>query len=68
MRTTLNLPEPLVEEARKSLGFQSKTDTVVYALREVVRRGRSEDLKALLGKVRFEFDPAALRRKERSQP
>jgi Arc/MetJ family transcription regulator len=65
MRTTLDLPEPLVEEARVALGFKSKTDTVVYALREVVRRSRIDELKTLLGTVEFEFDPAALRRKER---
>jgi Arc/MetJ family transcription regulator len=67
MRTTLDLPEPLVEEARKSLGFRSKTDTVIYALREVVRRGRGDELKALLGKVQFEFDPTDLRRRERGR-
>lgn len=68
MRTSLILPEALVDEARKTLGFTSKTDTVVYALREVVRRGRSEDLKALLGKVTFEFDPARLRKRDRARP
>lgn len=65
MRTTLDLPETLVEEARAALGFTSKTDTVVFALREVVRRGRLDELKALMGKVDFEFDVTALRRKER---
>ena len=68
MRTTLHLPVPLLDEARTTLGFRSKTDTVVYALREVVRRGRSEELKALIGKVRFEFDPTTLRRKDRDRP
>lgn len=68
MRTTLDLPEPLVEEARASLGFRSKTDTVIYALREVVRRGRGDELKGLLAKVQFEFDPTALRRKDRARP
>ncbi len=65
MRTSLILPEELVNEARKTLGFTSKTDTVVYALREVVRRGRTEDLKAMLGKVKFEFDPTELRKRSR---
>jgi hypothetical protein len=65
MRTTLDLPEPLVEEARHALGFTSKTDTVVFALREVVRRGRLDELKALMGKVDFEFDVTTLRGKER---
>ena len=65
MRTTLILPEALVDEARATLGFTSKTDTVVYALREVVRRGRRDDLKALLGRVTFDVDPADMRKKDR---
>jgi Arc/MetJ family transcription regulator len=65
MRTTLDLPVSLVDEARATLGFKSKTDTVIFALREVVRRGRVDELKSLLGKVEFEFDPTQLRRKER---
>jgi Arc/MetJ family transcription regulator len=65
MRTTLILPVALLEEARTALGFQSKTDTVVYALREVVRRSRADELKALVGRVRFEFDPTELRKKDR---
>jgi Arc/MetJ family transcription regulator len=67
MRTTLILPEELLEEARTALGFRSKTDTVVYALREIVRRSRAEELKAMMGKVRFEFDPTNLRKKERER-
>ena len=65
MRTTLILPEGLVEQARTALGFTSKTDTVVFALREVVRRSRLDDLKQLMGNVSFEFDPANLRAKDR---
>lgn len=65
MRTTLHLPVTLLEEARTALGFRSKTDTVVYALREVVRRSRADDLKALIGTVQFEFDPTELRKKDR---
>lgn len=56
MRTTLDLPEDLVDDARKALGFKSKTDTVVYALREVVRRKHVEGLKALFGKVHIDLD------------
>jgi hypothetical protein len=65
MRTTLILPEALIDEARATLGFTSKTDTVVHALREVVRRGRRDDLKALLGRVTFDVDPHDLRKKDR---
>lgn len=65
MRTTLILPPALVDEAKEMLGFTSKTDTVIYALREVVRRGRRDELKGLLGRVTFEFDSADIRRKDR---
>ena len=66
MRTTLILPEALLDEARAALGFRSKTDTVIYALREVVRRSRADELKALIGTIQFEFDPTELRRKDRT--
>ena len=45
MRTTLDLPEALIEEAQRLLGFKSKTDTVVVSLRELIRRRRIEELK-----------------------
>jgi hypothetical protein len=65
VRTTLDLPEDLVDQARTALGFKSKTDTVIFALREVVRRHRLDELKVLMGQIRFEFDPTELRRRDR---
>jgi Arc/MetJ family transcription regulator len=63
MRTTLDLPDDLLEEARRLLGFKSKTDTVVLALRELVRRRRLDELKDLLGAVELELDVPASRRR-----
>jgi Arc/MetJ family transcription regulator len=65
MRTTLDIPEDLIEEARCLLGFKSKTDTVVVSLRELIRRRRIEELKALLGKVKLDVDVPASRRRPR---
>lgn len=65
MRTTLDLPDGLVDEARAAIGFKSKTDTVVFALREIVRRSRMQELKEFIPRMRFEFDPTELRKKER---
>jgi len=65
MRTTLDIPEPLLEEARQRLGFKSKTDTVVVALKELVRRDRIEELKELMGEVRLEVDLPKSRRRPR---
>lgn len=67
MRTTLDLPEELLEEARSALGFKSKTDTIVLALRELVRRQRIEELKKLMGHVRLDVDIARSRRRPASR-
>lgn len=56
MRTTLDLPAELLNEAQRLLGFKSKTDTVVLSLTELVRRRRIEELKALAGKLELELD------------
>ena len=56
MRTTLDLPEDLMEEAKKLLGFTSKTDTVIHALRELVRRHRINELRGLLGTGKIELN------------
>lgn len=63
MRTTLDLPEALIDEARRLLGFKSKTDTVVLALTELIRRRRIEELKTLLGSIRLDLDLPASRRR-----
>ena len=46
----------LIDEVRAVLGFKSKTDTIVFALKEVVRRRRLDELKDLFGRVHNELD------------
>jgi Arc/MetJ family transcription regulator len=65
MRTTLDLPDDLLEEAQRLLGFKSKTDVVVLSLRELVRRRRIEELKGLLGAVQLDIDLPRSRRRPR---
>ena len=67
MRTTLDLPNGLIEEARDVIGFKSKTDTVVFALKEVIRRKRKVVLMDYIKTMRFDFDPAELRKKDRER-
>jgi hypothetical protein len=66
MRTTLDLPEELVNEARELLGYKSKTDTIVFALRELIRRDKIEKLIGMFGKVRLDIDIAKSRRRPRA--
>ena len=65
MRTTLDLPAELLDEAQRLLGFKSKTDTVVFSLRELVRRKRIQELRELLGSVTLDVDTAVSRRHPR---
>ena len=63
MRTTLDLPEDLMNEAKRILGYKSKTDTIIFALKELIRRKRIEELKGLMGKINVEIDIPKSRRR-----
>ncbi len=63
MRTTLDIPEELLEEARRLLGFKSKTDAVVLSLQELIRRRRIDELKQMLGSVELELELPKSRRR-----
>ena len=63
MRTTLNIPENLLDEAKDLLGFQSKTDTVIVALRELIGSRRIEELKSMYGKLDIKIDVDKSRRR-----
>lgn len=67
MRTTLDLPEGLVDEARDAIGFKSKTDTVIFALKEIVRRKQKDELKDYITKMTFNSNTVEMRRKSRER-
>ncbi len=67
MRTTLDIPEELLEEAQEYLGFKSKTDVVVYSLRELIRRKRIDGLKKLAGNIKIELDLDKSRRRPKTK-
>jgi hypothetical protein len=56
MRATLNIPDKLVREAQEMTGAKTKTETIVIALEEVVRRKKLERLIALGGKLDIDYD------------
>lgn len=49
MRTSMNIPADLLEEARRLSGASSQTMTVVMGLQELVRKKRMERLLSLRG-------------------
>jgi len=56
MRTTLDLPESLLNEAMKVTQTGTKTAVIVKALEELVRKSKLSGLKKFKGKINFEID------------
>jgi hypothetical protein len=56
MRTTLILPEGLLDEVQRLAGKTSKTQAVVTALESYVLRARMDELLALKGKIPIDYD------------
>jgi Arc/MetJ family transcription regulator len=65
MRTTMIIPPELVEEARVAAGLKSKTETVIYALRELIRLKRLEELKSMFGTTEVDVDRDYVRGRRR---
>ncbi len=63
MPTTLDIPEDLIDEARQLLGFKSKTAAIVFSLKELIRRKRSEELKSMMSLIKLKIDLPLSRRR-----
>jgi metal-responsive CopG/Arc/MetJ family transcriptional regulator len=56
MRTTLILPDELLERVQRLSGEQSKTGAIVAAMESFVKAKGNEQLRALRGKVSIDYD------------
>lgn len=63
MRTTIDLPQTLVEEAMKVSHQRTKTAVIVTALEEFVRKSRIQGLKKFRGRVNLDIDLDKLRKR-----
>lgn len=66
MRTTLDLPEELLEEARQACSARTKRDTVLAGLRELIRKAHHEELRRLAGRIEIDLDIAKSRGRKAS--
>jgi len=64
MRTTLDLPEPLIDEALKLSHQKTKTAVIIAALEDFVRKSKLEGLKMFKGKVALDIDLSRLRNRK----
>jgi Arc/MetJ family transcription regulator len=63
MRTTLDIPEDLLEAARRATDLRTKRETVIAGLEELIRKAQREELRALAGRMRLRVDLARSRRR-----
>lgn len=56
MRTTLDIPDDLLEEARRASHSRTKRDTVLAGLQELIRKAAYEELRQLPGKIELDID------------
>ena len=61
MRTTLDLPGTLINEALKVSHQKTKTAVIIAALEEFLRKNRIQGLKRFRGKVDVDVDLDVLR-------
>jgi hypothetical protein len=61
MRTTLDLPEDLLDEAMKTSGINTKTHVIIAALKDLIRKSKLTGLKEFRGKVDLGIDMSSLR-------
>ncbi len=62
MRTTLDIPEELLEEAVRATRAKTKREAVIAGLEELIRKSRREELRSLAGKVELTVDLARSRK------
>ncbi len=60
MKTTLDIPDKLMSEARRISGERTKRDTVIRAMQEMVRRENLRKLAETIGDSDTFMDEAAL--------
>jgi hypothetical protein len=63
MRTTLDLPGPLIAEAMRLSHQKTKTAVIISALEDFVRKTRISGLKKYKGKVDIDIDLNTLRKR-----
>jgi hypothetical protein len=56
MRTTLDLPVTLIDEAVKLSNQRTKTAVIIEALEDFIRKNKTQELKAFKGKVRLDMN------------
>ncbi len=61
MRTTLDLPDNLVNEAMKATHIKTKTKVIITALEQLIRKAQLSEIKEFKGKINLDIDLETIR-------
>jgi len=61
MKTTLDLPNELMEEAMQLTDIKTKTEVIIVALQELIKKNKVAELMAYKGKINLDMDMDLLR-------
>ena len=61
MRTTLDLPIDLLNDAMKATHAKTKTKVIIIALEELIRKSKIAELKEYKGKIDLDIDLNTIR-------
>lgn len=61
MRTTLDLPEDLLQKAMSAANIKTKTQVITLALQELIRKSELSELKKYKGKIDLDIDLDVIR-------
>jgi len=64
MRTTLDLPKNLIDEAMKATQINTKTKLIITALEDLIRKSKISGLKEFKGKVDLDIDMNTIRKRQ----
>jgi hypothetical protein len=63
VRTTLELPDVLVNEAIKLTGISKKTELIKYALENIIQREKVKELANYFGRINLDINLDKLRKR-----
>ena len=56
MRTTLDLPEDLMQKAMSLVQIKTKTQVIILALQELIRKAELAELKKFKGRINLDIN------------
>ncbi|MFA4918512.1 MAG: hypothetical protein WC581_04585 [Thermodesulfovibrionales bacterium] len=63
-RTTITIPQSLIDELMSEVKAKSKTEAVIKAIRDEIRLKKKEKIKMMAGKMEFTKSAEELRHKD----